>query len=223
MKSRYIIAYLLFSVLLLTSCGAKVASSVEATSMLTKTPSAPHNMYPPVHVNVVVDFATSNVCHAPLIAAVTVGSIGQGRWNTPDGARPTLQVTNGDDLFMKGYYIYTPVYFSHTQIVSDHRTQPTVQYGTMGGQDGQDSMRIDGYGQVQAGQRFLLVFTYAIDPSTHKPSQNTLIVLQDFPMNAQGQVQQFNPAYANHVGQDTPAEFMYVPLNSVVQQMLKCH
>ena len=193
--------------------------------MATKTPSVSHTMYPPVHVDVIVDFATSNVCHAPLIAAVTVGSIGSARWNTPDGARPTtIPVTEatGEGLFANGYYIYTPVNFSRIQVASDHRSQPTLFYTTMGGQDGQDSMQIDGYGQVKAGQRFLLVFTYAIDPSTRKPVQNTLVVLQDFPMNAQGQVQQFNPAYAHHVGPDTPAEMMFVPLHQTVRQMLVC-
>jgi hypothetical protein len=226
MKSRSAIAYLLFSLVLLTSCGAKSLSSVGATTMAKKTPLAAHTTYPPVHVGVIVDFATSNVCDAPLIAAVTVGSIGAGRWNTSNGARPALSPgmdANGEGLFANGYYIYTPVSFSRMQIASDHRTQPTAQYITMGGQDGQDSMRIDGYGQVKAGQRFLLVFTYAIDPSSRKPIQNMLVVLQDFPMNEQGQVQQFNPAYANHVGPDTPAEMMYVPLNQVVRQMLVCH
>ena len=226
MKARYTIAYLLCSVVLLTSCGAKSFSSIGATAMATKTPSVSHTTYPPVHVDVIVDFATSNVCHAPLIAAVTVGSIGVARWNTPDGARPTtvpVTETTGGGLFANGYYIYTPVLFSYMQVLSDHRTRSTEQYITMGGQDGQDSMRIDGYGQVKAGQRFLLVFTYAIDPSTREPVQNTLVVLQDFPMNAQRQVQQFNPAYANHVGPDTPAELMYVPLNQVVRQMLVCH
>ncbi len=226
MKACYIITYLLCSVTLLTSCGAKSLSSVGATTLATKTPLASHMTYPPVHVDVIVDFATSNVCHAPLIAAVTVGSIGSGRWNTLDGARPALSPgmeANGEGLFANGYYIYTVVNFSRMQIASDHRTQPTAQYVTMGGRDGQDLMRIDGYGQVKAGQRFLLAFTYAIDPSSRKPIQNMLVVLQDFPMNAQGQVQQFNPAYANHVGPDTPAELMYVPLNQVVRQMLVCH
>ena len=226
MKSRSAIAFLLFSVMLLTSCGAKMISSTGATAMASLSPSISHATYPPVHSDVIVDFATSNVCHAPLIAAVTVGSIGSARWNTPTGARPALNpVTEatGEGLFANGYYIYTPVYFSYIQIAADHRTQPTAQYITMGGQNGQDSMRIEGYGQVQMGQRFLLVFTYAVDPSSRKPVQNTLVVLQDFPMNAQGQVQQFNPAYANHVGQDTPAELMYVPLNQVVRQMLVCH
>lgn len=225
MKARYVLASLLCFVVLLTSCGAKTLSSVGTTTLATKTPAAAYTTYPPVRVGVIVDFATSNVCHAPLIAAVTVGSIGSGRWNTSNEARPPLSPgmeTTGEGLFANGYYIYTPVSFSRMQIASDHRTQPTIQYITMGGQVGQDSMRIDGYGQVKAGQRFLLVFTYAIDPSSRKPVQNTLVVLQDFPMNVQGQVQQFNPAYANHVGPDTSAEMMYVPLNQVVKQMLAC-
>jgi len=226
MKSCFAIAYLLFFMVLLTSCGVKSVASTGATAMATKTPSVSHATYPPVHVDVNVDFATSNVCHAPLIAAVTVGSIGAARWNTPEGTRPTISPiteATGEGLFANGYYIYTSVYFSHMQIAADHRTQPTAQYITMGGQVGQDSMRIDGYGQVPVGLRFLLVFTYAVDPSSHNLVLDTLVVLQDFPMNAQGQVQQFNPAYANHVGPDTPAELMYVPLNQVVRQMLVCH
>lgn len=206
-------------------CCVALLSSPRTTARATKTPATSYTSYPPVHVDVIVDFATSNVCHAPLIATVTVGTIGTGRWNTPDGTRPAIRSSteaNGEGLFANGYYIYTPVLFSYMQVLSDHRTRPTVQYITMGGQVGQDSMRIDGYGQVQAGQRFLLVFSYAIDRSTREPVQNTLVVLQDFPMNAQGQEQQFNPAYANHVGPDTPAEWMYVPLNQVVRQMLVC-
>ncbi len=225
MKARYVLASLLCSVVLLSSCGAKSLSSVGATTIATKTPVASHTTYPPVHVGVIVDFATSNVCHAPLIIAVIVGSIGTGRWNTSNGARPALSPgmeANGEGLFANGYYIYTPVSFSRMHILSDHRTQPTAQYITMGGQDGQDVMQIDGYGQVRVGQHFLLVLTYASDTSSREPVQNTLVVLQDFPMNAQGQVQQFNPAYANHVGPDTPAEMMYVPLNQVVRQMLVC-
>lgn len=223
MKARYVIGSLLCCAVLLTSCGATTLSSTGAPAKATKTSASVP--YPPVHVGVIVDFATSNVCHAPLIAAVTVATKGLGRWNTPDGTRPAIHPgteANGESLFADGYYIYTPVQFSSIQILADHRTQPTVQYITMGGRDRQDEMQIEGYGQVRAGRRFLLVFTYAIDALSHKPLQNTLVVLQDFPMNAQGQVQQFNPAYANHVGPDTPAEWMYVPVNQAVRKMLVC-
>ena len=223
MKFRCFALCLLFAVLL-AACGAKTTVT-GAGGAATRTPVEQYAAYPPVHIDVAVDFATLNTCTAPLIAAVTVGSMGPGHWNTPNGKRPAFHDTgwvNGDALFTNGYYIYTPVYFSRMQIVSDRRTQPTLQYVTMGGQDGQDSMRVDGYGQVQAGQRFLLIFTYASDPATHNINQHTLVVQQDYPMNAQGQVQQFNPAYANSVGPDTPNEWMYVPLNQAVQKMKTC-
>jgi hypothetical protein len=156
------------------------------------------------------------MCQAPLVIDVGVSIKGKSHWNTPDASRP--QTRDAKTILEQGFAIYTPIQFSHMHIHIDHRHQPTKEFATIGGDIGPDHYWLDDP-QVVAGQAYLLVLVPGIDPIGHAYKEDTYLVTDAFPIDAQGMVQ-LQPQLIEQ-GQVTQQE-KKVPLTELAQQLASC-
>ncbi len=206
----------LATILFFSGCGnASTASQQQASGK---------NALPALNIRLEVDrivFTTpASMCSAVLVAQVTIGSQGTAHWNTPTGARPAAALSA--NVVQNGYAIYTPVNFSGLIVYSDHRTQPTTEFATVGGQVGPDRYIISEFPQVTVGSRYVVLFAPAYNPATHAHVESTLLVYEAFPITAQDVVilQQAGSALEPGSGQRQPEISM--PLSQLTQQLAAC-
>jgi hypothetical protein len=159
------------------------------------------------------------MCKAILVLDAGISGRGASHWNTPTGSRPAA--ADQQTLLRNGYAIYTPIQFSNMHIHMDHRSQPTREFATVGGQVGPDQYWI-GYPQVTPQDSYLLVLVYGIDAQSQAESKALLVVTDAFPIDAQGIVT-LQAAHDEGKGADTqhfPAVTM--PLSQITQQLAAC-
>jgi hypothetical protein len=127
--------------------------------------------------------------------------------------------------------IYTPVQFAPIHILLDHRTQPTQTFSIAGGTAdlkrggtmlGQVKMVVQGLPQVEAHQRYLLVFAPGTTPQESYPSAHNLkrlLVEEAWPITAQNQVVLW-PGSTEPGG--SPTLERTEPLAQIEQQLANC-
>jgi len=168
-----------------TGCGQLTPATQRSTSA-----SMQQTPLPAVHIEMTVDrwiyTKPEQLCDAPLVAEIMVGSHGDARWNTEDGKRPPI--ATGGDIVRQGYFIYTPVTFFAFTPLHARGLLPGEAYMTMGGQVGQDTYRMGGYPQASGvGGRYILVITTPAPRKGMTPA-DTLLVSWAFPIDASGKV-----------------------------------
>lgn len=134
---------------------------------------------PALPIALVVEEYTSgetleHLCQEPLVAEVTVSSLGRSHWNTPAGTRPSG--ISAHSMLTQGYSIYTPVVFSTMKVLVDHRPQPTREYTIPGGQVGQDRLQVATAPTLAPKQRALLVFIPGLEGGSPGYDQHWMIV-----------------------------------------------
>ncbi len=155
------------------------------------------------------------MCGAIMVADAGVSGYGTSHWNTPDGSRPAG--ANQETLIRGGYAIYTPLHLSSMHIHVDHRSQPTSEFDTIGGQVGADQYSM-GYPQVRPNNSYLLVFVYGINQQTQKDWKSVLVVTDAFPINSQGIV----TLQGGSVEQGHTYSAVTEPLSQITQQLANC-
>ena len=162
----------------------------------------------------------ASMCSAVLVAQVTIESQGIAHWNTSTGARPATATSA--NVVQNGYAIYTPVNFSGLTVSVDHRTQPTAEFATVGGQVGHDRYIINEFPQVTVGSRYVVLFAPAYNPATHATVESTLLVYDAFPITSQGVVILQAAGSATEPGQGQPQPEISMPLSQLTQQLAAC-
>jgi hypothetical protein len=199
-------------VVLLTGCGAPSSGATMASPTAT---------LPPIHINGVADVPEARtpgeMCHRTLVADATVASLGQARWNTANGARPALDASA---IMQGGYSIYTPVLLARIQPFIDRRQDaPHSEIVALGGQVGQDSMRIDPYPTPSVGGRYIVLLVPGVDPAANGVTQRWLVISQLVPIDGQDMVQ-LQPQTVEQ-GQVSQEEIK-LPLADLTQQLAAC-
>ncbi len=160
----------------------------------------------------------SLMCKGLLVAEGIVGAQGPSHWNTPTGSRPANLDRLG--VIKGGYMIYTPIQFSSLHILIDYRTKQTHEFVTLGGKVGQDQFWIDGFPQLTVSGHYLMLFTPSQMVGVKGYNQDTLIVYNAFPIDAQGMVL-LQPKIVEQ-GQVSQQE-VKMPLSQIEQQLATCH
>jgi hypothetical protein len=119
---------------------AKESTGTYSSQTMNATPSQPIDLAIAVDRNVAT---LSNLCHWRLVADATVSQVLPGEWK---------------DHLNRVLSIVTPVRLIRTRIFVDHRTGPTSEFVTAGGQVGRDRIRVLGFPQLTPHQRYLLIF-----------------------------------------------------------------
>lgn len=162
----------------------------------------------------------SAMCPATLVAEIVVGGHGQSHWNTPDGQRPA-NATKAVVL-QQGYRIYTPVTFSKSRTLLDHRHNPTHEFVTLGGQIGPDQYQVDDFPQVVSGNRYLVVFAPGSQPAGLGKTEDWLVAYNAFPIDSQNMVELQHAGSASEKGLGTPQPEVKIQLTQLEQQLATC-
>jgi hypothetical protein len=157
------------------------------------------------------------MCRAVLVADATVSGLGAAHWNTPDGTRPAS--LDAATARKQAYMIITPVQLSAMQIHLDYRSQPasTQEFATIGGSVGADHYSL-GYPQVTSRQHYLFAFVDALEAVTQRQTEQWMLIVGAFPVDAQGIVTLQNATAEQ--GTAIPARTM--PLAQILQQLTGC-
>jgi hypothetical protein len=185
----------------------------------------PHDSGPGVHVVLTADqfafTAADQFCQSLVTAEVVVGGHGTPHWNTPDGTLPATIRTPGEVL-AHNYRIYTPVMFTRFAPLLDHRTVPTHEYLTVGGQVGPDSYRIDLSPTLAGtGGHYVVVLAPSTPPSG-ATSDVTLVVGWAYLVDAHGIVVLQQAGNPHEPGVGTPQPAITIPLTDLAQRLAQC-
>lgn len=173
----------------------------------------------------------ANMCHAPMIADVIVGTTGQSHWNTTNEVPPSVLSQSlpanqvKEALFSGGYMIYTPVAFTSMNILFDHRTTKpsSEEFAMVGGQQGTTQVTMAEYPSLQASTRYLVVFTPGLNASTHTLDSQWQLVYNAFPIDAQGMVLLQQAGSPNERGSGQPQPEVKIAFSDLQQQLAACH
>lgn len=164
----------------------------------------------------IVPFNTpQRMCHATLVADVTVSALMPAHWNTPDHSGPST--TDPYSIRQQGYAIYTPIQFSHMALHVDHRKGQVGEFVLYGGQTGPYLFDV-GFPKVTPGMRYILTFIPGYDVHAHAYTLKWLLVNDAFPIDAHDIVT-LQPQVTEPDG-TTPAVTM--PLAQLTQQLTAC-
>lgn len=121
--------------------------------------------------------------------------------------------------------IYTPISFTSMNILFDHRaTKPSPEeFATVGGQQGNTKLTIAEYPSLQTATRYLVVFTPALNASTHTITSQWQLVYNAFPIDAQGIVLLQQAGSPNEPGPGKPQPEVKIALSALQQQLATCH
>ncbi len=221
-RGQFIIVSL-WGLLLLAGCNIPPIGPIKQLSAVTATPAPSTSGKKPLHIVSIIDKQPLQLCNAPLVADVTVGKVGPAQWNTIDGKKPSLEGLSASAVVHNGYFIYTEVQFSRLHPLFDRRTQPTEFFLTMGGQIGQDQYEMIGYPQLQAGQRYLIIFAPGYDRENAATTQRWLVVDEAYSIDEHGRVVLPNESTSSGPnGEDIPTPAKLLSLADFAKQFANC-
>jgi len=128
----------------ISGCSHPAAARESRGTYSSPTTNAPPSQPIDLAIAVERNVATfTNLFHWRLVVDATVNQVLPGEWQ--DRLNGVLSIV-------------TPVRLIRTHIFIDHRTGPTSEFVTAGGQVGRDRIRVLGFPQLTAHQRYLLIF-----------------------------------------------------------------
>lgn len=219
-RSFLVAAPVALSVLLvsLSACGATTGPR---TATLGATPTeTPAELHMGVEVDLVDAFSTPNMlCAVPLIAVVTVATVGPSVWNP---AYPGASSSASDrQSGVSPDPIITPVTFASMRVLLDHRSTATSQYAEHGGAIGSSFDHVDGYAGVTPGDTAVVIFMPGYNANTHQSDDgSTMYVTWAKPVDANGQI--VLQQHTNEPGVGAIATITE-PLSQLEQQLTLCH
>ncbi len=206
----------IYAVVVLISSACSSAPTPKSDSAL----SAPAT--PALNINVNTErlpFDTpQRMCVAHLVVDAVVSGWGATHWNTSDGARPSDLTALAVET--QGYQIYRPLQLTKLQALVDHRTGPTIEFVSVGGSVGRDTLSED-YPLPTVGQRYLLVFVPGQRPFVPAPDYSTLTLVDAFNIDTVANVL-FPTAGIAPNGFDLPGTIRSVPLSRFTEQLVRC-
>jgi hypothetical protein len=164
------------------------------------------------------------LCDAPLVAAVVVGSHGDARWNTIDGKRPPIATES--EIVREGYLIYISISFSSFAPLRQRSlaSDPTATFVTIGGQAGQDTYRIDGLPQAPGiGGRYVVVITPpSLGLAKGQTPADVLLISYVYPVDASGKIIIQQAGDPNEPGSGVPQPETSVALADLKAILARC-
>lgn len=165
--------------------------------------------------------APQQFCQTLLTAEVVVGAHGTAHWNTADGRLPA-GVTTYTELLKDNLRVYTPVDFTRLTPLVDHRHSATKGFATVGGQVGNDTYFIDDDPTLPGVGGSFIVVLYPSTPQTGGNTEETLVVGNAYPVDAQGVVTLQQAGNPNEPGPGQLQPAITISLASLTQQLASC-